>query len=418
MKKILILGGGTGGTLMANHLSRRLDRKSHAITVVDPNARHYYQPGFLFIPFGIYSERDVVRPKADFYPRGVSFVQKEVEVVEPKANRVRLKNGEEMSYDILIIATGSRIVPSETQGLLGQGWGRNIFDFYTLNGCLALADYLKTWKGGKLVVHVKEMPIKCPVAPLEFSFLADGWFTDRKMRSAVDITYVTPLSGAFTKPVASKVLGTLLERKDIRLVPDFDVEKVDPEKNQIDSYDGRRVDYDLLVTVPTNMGDEMIGRSGLGDELDFVPTNPKTLQSKAYENIFVIGDATNAPTSKAGSVAHFQAEVLTENILRAAANKPLAEEYDGHANCFIESGFNKGFLIDFNYDTEPLPGKFPFPFLGPMALLKESRMNHWGKLAFKWVYWNLLLKGRPIPFIHHRMSMAGKERPVLEAQAG
>jgi sulfide:quinone oxidoreductase len=418
MKRILILGGGTAGTLMVNHLSRRLDVKDYSVTVVDVNPRHYYQPGFLFIPFDIYSEKDVVKPKEDFYPKGVSFVRKEVEVVEPKENRVRLKNGGVLPYDILIIATGSRIVPSETQGLLGEGWRRNIFDFYTLEGSLALAGYLKTWKGGKLVVHVKEMPIKCPVAPLEFSFLADGWFTDRKMRSAVDITYVTPLSGAFTKPVASKVLGTLLERKNIHLVPDFDAEKVDPGKNKLVSYDGREVDYDLLVTIPTNMGDEMIGRSGLGDELNFVPTNPKTLQSKAYENIFVIGDATNVPTSKAGSVAHFEAEVLTENILRAVENKALKEDYDGHANCFIESGFKKGFLIDFNYDTEPLPGKFPFPGLGPMSLLKESRMNHWGKLAFKWVYWNLLLKGRPIPFIHHRMSMAGKERPVLEAQAG
>jgi sulfide:quinone oxidoreductase len=164
-----------------------------------------------------------------------------------------------------------------------------------------------------------------------------------------------------------------------------------------------------LVTVPTNKGDEVIARSGLGDELNYVPTNKGTLQSIAHENIFVLGDASNIPASKAGSVAHFEAEILTENILRFIKGEPLKEEFDGHANCFIETGHGKALLIDFNYSHETVAGTFPFPGVGPLRLLKESRMNHMGKLAFRWIYWNVLLKGTHIPFVSATMQDAGKE---------
>lgn len=259
-----------------------------------------------------------------------------------------------------------------------------------------------------MVVHFAEMPIKCPVAPLEFTFLADWFLTKKGIRKDVDLTYVTPLPGAFTKENCSNVLGYLLEEKNIKLVPDFEIESVDDKKNQMFSYGEKTVDYDLLVTVPTNMGDEVIARSDMGDELNFIPTDPHTLQSKSNENIFVIGDATDLPSSKAGSVAHFQSEILTKNILNFVNKKNLVNGFDGHANCFIESGFGKAFLIDFNYDYEPVTGRFPIPVLGPFPLLKESRLNHLGKLAFKWIYWNILLKGRPMPGIPARMSLKGK----------
>jgi sulfide:quinone oxidoreductase len=255
------------------------------------------------------------------------------------------------------------------------------------------------------------MPIKCPVAPLEFAFLADWWLEKNGLRDKTEITYVTPLSGAFTKPVASGILGGLLEEKKIKVVSDFNIAHVDNDEHKIVSWDEMEVPYDLLVTVPTNMGDAAIERSGLGDELNFVPTHPNTLQSKAHDNIFVIGDATDVPTSKAGSVAHFEAEVLTENILRFMNGEPVKEEFDGHANCFIESGHGKGFLLDFNYDLEPVPGTFPMPGVGPFKLLGESRLNHLGKMAFKWIYWNLLLRGYPIPFIEHKMQTEGKQIP-------
>ena len=409
MGKIIILGGGTAGTMTANHLVRKLDLKKWSVTVIDQRTLHYYQPGFLFVPFGLYSEKDIVKPMVDFFPRGVHYVNEEVDWIDPKKNQIHLKGGLVSDYDYLIVATGSRTVPGETEGLLAGGWRRNIFDFYTPDGCLALRDFMKTWKGGRLVVHIKEMPIKCPVAPLEFALLADSFFSKRGSRSGVEITYVTPLSGAFTKPIASKVLGSLLERRKIKLVPDFDIEKVEAEKNKIISYGGVEIPYDLLVTVPTNMGDPLIQRSFMGDELNFIPTDPKTLRAKNHGNIFVLGDAANLPASKAGSVAHFEADVLAENILRSIQGKALAADFDGHTNCFIESGNEKAFLIDFDYDTEPLPGKYPFPGVGPLSLLRETRLNHWGKLAFRWIYWNFLVKGRPLPFVSNRFSMAGKK---------
>ena len=229
------------------------------------------------------------------------------------------------------------------------------------------------------------------------------------MRDKVEIYYVTPLSGAFTKPVSSQKLGYLLEEKGIKMVADFAIERVDNENKKIIDYGDREVDFDLLVTVPTNMGDECIARSGMGDDLNFVSTDPYTLQSKEYENIFVIGDATDIPASKAGSVAHFEAEILTENILRYIEGKELLPAFDGHANCFIESGNGKALLIDFNYHVEPVEGKFPIQGFGPLALLKESKLNHWGKLAFRWIYWNMLLKGVPIPFVSATMSEKGKK---------
>ncbi len=409
MRKILILGAGTGGTMMANHLARKLDRKQWKITVVDEHHTHYYQPGFLFIPFGIYQPEDVIREKAAFLPESVEFVQAAVETIQPAKSQVLLKNGQTLDYHLLIIATGVKIAPEQIAGLLDGGWREDIFDFYTIEGATALAQKLQNWTGGKLVLHVAEMPIKCPVAPLEFVFLADAFFHGKNLRDKVEITYVTPASGAFTKPQSSAVLGHLLTEKQIKIVPDFYTERVDGTSKKLISYGGQEVAYDLLVSIPTNMGDEAIARSGMGDELNYVPTYKHTLQSKKYANIFVIGDASDLPSSKAGSVAHFQSEILTDNILNYIAGKPLEEGFDGHANCFIESGFGKAFLIDFNYDVEPVAGRFPFPFIGPMALLKETRLNHWGKLAFKFIYWNILLRGWPMPGIPTRMSKLGKK---------
>jgi sulfide:quinone oxidoreductase len=409
MKKLLILGAGTAGTIMANKLAQALPRDDWQITVVDRDESHHYQPGYLFVPFGIYSPRDIVKPRRDYLPRGIDVVVSPIEVIEPDANRVRLQNGRVLAYDFLIIATGAHPVPAQTEGVLGDGWRKNIFDFYTLEGATALARHLRHWEGGRLVVHITEMPIKCPVAPLEFTFLADWFFTEHGLRNKVEIEYVTPLPGAFTKPKASALLGDFLTKKNIHLTPDFAIARVDSEAKKIVSWDDREVSYDLLVTVPTNMGDESIARSGFGDELNFIPTDKHTLRSKVRDNIFVLGDATDLPASKAGSVAHFQADILFENLLAAIDERPLPARFDGHANCFIESGFNKGLLIDFNYETEPLPGKFPLPGIGPFSLLEETKMNHYGKMMFRWVYWNLLLRGAELP-IEAEMTMAGKRR--------
>jgi sulfide:quinone oxidoreductase len=415
MKKLLILGAGTAGTMMLNKLHRRLDLSAWQLTIVDKERVHYYQPGFLFIPFGIYQPEEVMRAKTDFFPEGVNVIWDEVVEVLGDTNQVRLASGDMLSYDVLIVATGTAPRPEETPGLKGDLWYTDIFDFYTHDGATRLARKLEHWEGGRLVINLAETVIKCPVAPLEFAFLADAFFTEKGMRDKVDIFYVTPLAGAFTKPKATEVLSGLLDKKGINVVPDFYLERVDEAEKKLVSYDGKEVPFDLLVSVPVNMGADFVEASDLSDDddLNYIPTDKHTLQSKAFPNMFVIGDATNVPTSKAGSVAHFMSDTLIENVLHYIAGEPLKASFDGHANCFIETGFGKATLIDFNYSTEPLPGKFPLPHLGPMSLLKESRINHMGKLFFRWVYWHMLLTGKELPVPAH-MSIAGKE---LEGEA-
>jgi len=407
MRKLLVLGAGTAGTMVVNKLRPRLDPAEWQITIVDPDPEHHYQPGYLFIPFGTYRPEEVVKPTTRFIPDGVTLVSAEVDVVEPDHDRVRLADGSELSYDQLVIATGTHPRRDQTEGLDSDEYGRTVHDFYTLEGATALAEVLAAWPGGRLVMNIAEMPIKCPVAPLEFMFLADSFFEERGMRDKVELVYVTPLDGAFTKPVASRRLAGMLEEREIALEPDFMVMEVDTERNMLVSYDEREIPYDLLVSVPVNMGADFVDRSGLGDELNHVEVDKHTFLAADHDNIFAIGDAAGLPTSKAGSVAHFAVEIFTENFLQHIAGRPMTGRFDGHANCFIESGHGKGMLIDFNYEVEPLPGKYPLPGIGPFSLLPETEANHWGKLMFKWTYWNVLLPGRELP-LPAQMSMAGK----------
>ena len=408
MKRLVILGAGTAGTMVANKLSHELDHDMWQITLVDQDEVHYYQPGFLFMPFGMYGPNDVKKPKRDFMPHGVKLMMSPITAVEPDKNLIRLeKDNQTLVYDYLIIATGTAPVPDETPGLVNGEWRKAIHEFYTFEGATALAKKLRNWEGGKLVVNVMEMPIKCPVAPLEFVFLADWYFHKQGIRDNVDITYVTPLPGAFTKPIAAGLLGDMLEQKNINLVSEFMPERVDSAEKILVSYEEEEVPFDLLVTVPVHMGASYIEESDLGDELNHVEVDKYNFLSDKYDNVFALGDAANLPTSKAGSVAHFAAEVFVENFLRHIDGLEMKEKFDGHANCYIESGFGKGILIDFNYEVEPLPGKFPLPGIGPFSLLQESEMNHWGKMMFRWIYWNILLKGKEMP-ITAQMSMAGK----------
>ena len=413
MRKLLVLGAGTAGTMVVNKLRRRLDPHDWQITVVDRDDAHHYQAGYLFVPFGSYDRDDVVRARHHFLADGVEMVLGEVDRVLPDDDAVLLQDGRRLDYDYLVVATGTTPRPDQTPGMSESEWRRSIFDFYTLDGAEALAAALRGFDHGRLVVHVTEMPIKCPVAPLEFAFLAEAWLRERGIRDRVELVYVTPLDGAFTRPVASAYLGGMLEERKIHVEADFLVEHIDPERKTLVSYDEREVPFDLLVTVPLNMGADFVARSGLGDELNYVRVDPHTLLSVAHDNVFAIGDASDIPTSKAGSAAHFAVEVFVGNFLEHVQGRAMTGSFDGHANCFVESGDDKALLIDFNYDTEPLPGKYPLPYVGPLSLLRETRANHLGKLAFRHVYWNLLLPGRPIPLPAH-MSMAGKHVPHEE----
>jgi len=407
MKRIVILGAGTGGTMMANRLVRALPDDGWRVTVIDRDDLHVYQPGLLFLPFDQYSSDEIVRRRKNLLDPRVELRLGEIDRVAPTENTVTMQGGDKLPYDVLVVATGSRILPEQTPGLTGAGWKETAFDFYTLEGALALRDALDRFKGGRLVLNVVEMPIKCPVAPLEFLFLAEAYFTKRGMRDKVEIAYTTPLEGAFTKPRASAAFGDMLAQRRIEVLGDFSLANVDGDKRVLSSYDGRETSYDLLVTIPLHGGSEVITKSEMGDAGGWLPVDKHTLQSPTFANVFALGDATNAPASKAGAVAHFQAEVLIQNVLRFVGGRELLPDFDGHANCFIETGYGKAMLIDFNYETEPLPGRFPLPGVGPFTLLEESATNHWGKLAFKWIYWNVLLEGKDLP-MDHRMVLAGK----------
>ena len=405
-ERIVILGGGTGGTLTANRLRRHFGADAE-IAVVDQDDQHIYQPGLLFVPFGLADPEHIVRPRQRQLHKGITFHQEAIDHVDVDADRVTLADGTGLDYDVLVIATGARLIPEETEGLTGPGWNERVFTFYDLPGATALQGALADFEGGRLVVNVVDMPIKCPVAPLEFCFLADWYLREQGVREAVELTYVTPLDGAFTKPTASAALSGMLEEKGVHLVTEFNTGEVDGLGGRLIGWDEREVPFDLAVVIPVHGGAEYVDRSpGLGDGLGFVPTDPHTLQSKVRPNIFVIGDATDVPASKAGSVTHFEGEVLVDNIVRHVAGEELDGSYDGHANCFIETGFHKAMLIDFNYDTEPVGGHFPAAVGAP--LLKDSRLNHLGKLMFQWFYWHALLPGRDIPGIGPDMPTSGK----------
>jgi sulfide:quinone oxidoreductase len=404
-KRIVILGGGTAGTLAANRLRHELGDAA-AITVVDRDNNHIYQPGLLLVPFGMTRPDRIVRPRARQLHPGIGYHQSAVDHVDIERREVHLEAGTVLRYDVLIVATGAALLPGETEGLTEAMAQARAFSFYEPAGAAALSDALARFEGGRIVVNVVDMPIKCPVAPLEFAFLTDWYFHRRGIRDLVELTYVTPLDGAFTKAVASRELSGLLDRKGIRLVTEFNTGEVDAAGGRLISFDGREAGFDLAVVVPLHGGQAYVGRSpGLGDALGFVPCDEQTLQSKASPDIFVIGDAADIRASKAGSVAHFEGEILVRNVRSFLRGQPLDARFDGHTNCFIESGFGKALLIDYNYETEPVTGRFPGPV--GLPLLKESRLNHLGKLGFQQFYWHMLLPGRDVPGLSKNRSTVG-----------
>ncbi len=410
-QRLVILGAGTGGTLAANRLRKKFKQDRLRIDIVDQDNQHVYQPGLLFVPFGLTEPDEIVRKRDKQLHKGINYHQSAIDSVDIEADSVTLEDGTVLGYDVLLVATGARLQPEETEGLTGPGWLESVFTFYDMEGATALAEKLDEFESGHVVINVVDMPIKCPVAPLEFAFLADWFFTEKGVRDDVTITYVTPLDGAFTKPTASATLGTLLTDKGIELVTEFNTGEVDGEARKLIGFDGREIDFDVAVVIPLHGGAAYVEDSpGLGDELGFIPTDNATLQSKVKPNIFVVGDAADLPASKAGSVTHFEGEVLVENMEAFLKGESIEHSFDGHANCFIETGFSKALLIDFNYENEPVGGHYPGPV--GLPLLKESRVNHLGKLMFQSFYWHGLLPGRDIPGIGPDMPSFGKKQPV------
>ena len=407
MKTIGILGAGCAGTMVANKLRRRLPASEWHIVCVDQDERHHYQPAYLYLPFGHGRPEDVVRPKRRYLAPGVQLVIDEVAGLDVDRREIRLAGGDRVSYDYLVIATGCRIAPDEVDGL-DEVWQRTAFDFYTLEGASALGKAMEGFEGGRLVIDIAEVPYKCPITPMEFAYLADAWLLERGLRSKTEIVLATPNSRLMHMDQAADALDELCRQKGVEVITDFGLAEVGDGVIEELGGESRTIDYDLLVMIPPNLGAEVFEDEGLDDgNAGYVPTDPATLAARGIDRTYVIGDGADLPTSKAGSVAHFCTPILVENLLAEIEGKEPPARFDGHTNCFIETGDGKALMIDFSYDVPALPGVFPLPGVGPFSLLGASRINHWGKVAFRPMYWNMLLPGRPLP-LPERFSMAGK----------
>jgi sulfide:quinone oxidoreductase len=370
-KRILIVGGGLSGTIVANGLCRQLGRElrggSVSITMLGASETHMYQPGLLYIPFGRCREADLYREQRKVLDRRVPYHVDPATRIDVANNQVTTASGKTYGYDYLVIATGSRIMPQNIPGMAeGAHW------FYDLEGARKLRDALGAFKGGKVVVNVNA-PHKCPVAPLEVTFMLHEFFTQRGVMKDTEITYTYPIGRLHALEPVALWAKPEMERLGIKYETFFNTKGVDPQAKTISSEEGVTLPYDLLVTIPPHNGAEVIVNSDLGKG-GWVPTEPKTLRREGSTNVFVVGDTTNIPISKAGSTAHFEADTIVDNLASLLTENRWARDYDGKVFCFVETGLNSGTYVWFNYTTPPNPGP-------------PSQMIHWFKLAYNRLYW-------------------------------
>ena len=383
MERILVLGGGVGGTLAANLLARKLKRRIDAgevaVTLVDEGGEHVYQPGFMYIAMGGERAEKLHRPERSLLDRRIQLVIARATRIDPDTRRVELESGDPLGYDYLLIATGSRIVPEEIPHFADEA-----HHFYGADAAARLRAALDAFDGGRIVVGIAGMPYKCPPAPLEVTFLVDSELRDRGLRDRSEIHYCSPIGRAFTIESVSDMATPILEEKGIELHTFFNVETIDPERRVVESLEGEELAYDLLILVPPHRGAQLVVDSGLAPPAGWLPTDHHTLEVKGQDRMFAIGDATDLPLSKAGSTAHFEAPIVVERIVAAVEGREpdaVAGNYTGKVMCFFEVGDGKGTLLQFDYDHPPRPPK-------------PNRLWHLGKVVFNKTYWHTVPKGR------------------------
>ncbi len=373
--EVVVLGGGVGGTLAANLIARQGHGAAH-VTVVDATGTHVYQPGFLYVAVGKEKPATLQHPERELLRRDVTLVVDLATRVDPADKTVYLDSGRSVRYDQLLLASGSRTVMEEVPGAV------DVHDFYTMNGAIRLFEALEAFEGGTIVIGVAGIPYKCPPAPVEFVFLLDDYLRARGLREKSQIKLLSPLNRAFTIEATSKLVQPILAERGIELTGFFNVETVNPAARTVTSLEGETVEYDLLVLVPPHRGAKLIEDSGLGDERGWVPVDRNTLKHTRFDHIWAIGDATNIPISKSGSVAHYEASVAAEAIVAEVnGENPPAHVYDGKVMCFLETGHGQATTIRFDYDHPPVS---PTP----------SRLWHWAKLLFNKTYWHTVPQGR------------------------
>jgi sulfide:quinone oxidoreductase len=373
--EVLILGGGVGGTIVANLVAKQSSGKAH-VTVVDATGIHVYQPGFLYVAVGQERPSALQRKETSLLRHDVSLVVERAARVDPVTRTVLLESGRTLDYDHLLLATGSRTVMDEVPG------ANDAHTFYTMDGAARLFEALEDFEGGSIVIGVAGIPYKCPPAPVEFVFLLDDYLRARGIRDKSEIKLLSPLNRAFTIEATSKLVQPILAERGIELTGFFNVESVDPVARTVSSLEGETVAYDLLVLVPPHRGQKVIEDSGLGDERGWVPVDKNTLRHTQFEQVWAIGDTTNIPISKSGSVAHYEASVVATEIIAAVKGEAApAHVYDGKVMCFLETGRGEATTISFDYDHPPVS---PSP----------ARRWHWAKALFNKTYWHTVPQGR------------------------
>jgi sulfide:quinone oxidoreductase len=373
--KVVVLGGGVGGTLAANLLAKELGRDGK-VSVVDPTGMHHYQPGYLYLALGQANGRWLVRDERTLLHKDVDLVIEKAIRIHPEAGTVQLERGGSLEWDYLIAATGARLVPDQIPGLM-----EGSYEFYSLEGAQRLREALRRFKGGSILVGIAGIPYKCPPAPVEFVFMAEEYLRRRGIRDKSEITLLSPLNRAFTIESASKVIQPIMEGRGINLTTFFNVEEVDPSAGVVSSLEGEKANYDLLVLVPPHKGQQIVSDSALADGPGWLPTDKHTLQVDGQDRIFAIGDATNLPISKSGSTAHFEAPVVASRIASLVRGTAPKENYGGRVMCFLETGNRKATVLRFDYEHPPAP---PQP----------NNVWHMAKWMFNRLYWETIPQGR------------------------
>jgi sulfide:quinone oxidoreductase len=370
-KKILIIGGGLAGTIIANGLCRQLGKELRAnevnITVIGNNEQHMYQPGLLYMPFGRIREKELFRDQRSVLDRRIAFHVDPATKIDVASKSVVTESGATFDYNYLVLATGSRLRPDTVPGMTeGAHW------FYDLDGARKMRDALDDFDGGKIVVNVN-VPHKCPVAPLEITFMLRDYIEQRGLTEKTEITYTYPIGRLHALEPVAHWAETEFSKAGIKHETFFNTKSIDAEKKIISSEEESDIEYDLLVTIPPHNGAQVITDSNLGTG-GWVPTGRETLLYEGTNDVFVCGDTTNIPISKAGSTAHFEADVIIENLASLVAEGCMARKYDGKVFCFVETGLKNGTYVSFDYNTPPNPGP-------------PSQMVHWFKLAYNRLYW-------------------------------
>ena len=383
MQRVLVIGGGVGGTLTANLLVRKLrheiDRGEASVTVIDEFGEHVYQPGFMYIAMGNERPERLKRPERSLLDDRVKLEIGRVVRIDEENSRVEMASGDHFPYEQLVIASGSRIVPEEI-----EHFDTEAHHFYGPEAAAKLRAALDAFTGGRIVIGIAGMPYKCPPAPLEVAFLIEHELRQRGLREKSELHYCSPIGRAFTIESVSEMATPILEEKGIELHIFFNVETIDPEKKVVNSLEGEELGYDLLILVPPHRGAQFLVDSGMAPASGWLPTDHHTLQVGGRENVYALGDTTDLPLSKAGSTAHFEAPVVAERVSAAVQGREPSgkhADYEGKVMCFFEVGDGKGTLLQFDYDHPPRPPK-------------PNRLWHLGKIVFNKTYWHTVPKGR------------------------